>query len=95
MKGTSLAIQRCLSHCTTFHNVSFGLCVSLRNEKPKKVKKADIRYISHISGEGAVYTIVTKIGLFRGLGDGIIPTNFYVDRFSHFGATGGQSWGLP
>jgi hypothetical protein len=54
-----------------------------------------MRYISHIWGEATVHTIATKIGLFRGLGNAINPTYACVDRYGRFGATGGQSWGLP
>jgi hypothetical protein len=64
-------------------------------KEKKEVKKADRRYISQVWGEATVNTIATKIGLFRGLGNLINPTNFRVQRYSRFGATGGQSWGSP
>jgi hypothetical protein len=61
----------------------------------RKNKKTERRYISHIWGEAAVHTIATSFGLFGDLGDLINPTHFCVDRYSRFGATGGQFGGLP
>jgi hypothetical protein len=79
----------------SFYDISFGLCMSLRNEKSKKVKQADKRYVSRIWREVTAHTNANKMGLFGGLDDVINPTNICLDRYSLFGATGGQSWGLP
>ena len=96
-KGTSLVISASFEPLHDFLR-RFVQAVresQKRRIKKKKLKKVDKRYISHIWGEATVNTIATKIGLFRGFGDVINPTNFRVHRFNRFGATDGQSWGLP
>ena len=94
-KGTSLVISASFEPLHDFLRRFVRAVRESQKREIKKSKKPDRRYISHIWGEATVNTIATKIGLFRGLGDVINPTNFRVHRFSRFGATGGQSWGLP
>jgi hypothetical protein len=86
---------RCLSHYGSFYGVPFGMYVSLRNEK-LKIEQSRELCISRICRGATIWLMATqKIGLFRGLGNIINATKFYVDRFNHFGSTRGWVLGSP
>jgi hypothetical protein len=55
---------RRLSHYASFYDVPFGLCMRLRNDKLKKIKRALEGYISRLCRDATVQPIETTTGIF-------------------------------
>ena len=95
-KALPWANPRRLSHQPCFSVAPFDLCVSLRNQKKKKVKKkAREGYISRMCRDATAWPTVVMFGIFRDLGDVINCAKFCVDRLRGFWSAGAQSWGSP